>query len=471
MTGRTDGMYSLLRGPVRQSMNKHNLFNLYKARLRDNQPTLFKQKWSAKQKTRAYHGEQVNEKQWNNVFEQKLEGVAQLRPSSTRNLATPITLQTFAPLEKRLDVCVYRAMFASSARQAHSFVVNGHVKVNGIPIRHPNYTLKPGDVFSVDPEKVLEALGRKKPSLKEAYKVDKTQVIKWQKFVNQAQKNPREVYLQQKKKHDQQLARYQNLYVPEAGQASKTDGEKRLQGMQDFNLKQMKQIQNNTTRKSLLEDIYRSAKKADEVSAATFVSQFGDGALSEKAFNVYEQLAKNNTMELSDEEIVKEFDKILPRREEGKPVGEFYDDARAKKLRQLLSELNTAYLEKIRKDFSEKPLDQDQIVDIWVKSLKKHPLVPAFSEVEEKGDYYLNLPWQHGVFGRLNESQPYFTPWRPRQFIAPFAVLPKHIEVSFPTCHAVYLRDPVARPGESEVISPFDENLHERAYMYYVKRG
>lgn len=38
---------------------------------------------------------------------------------------------TYAPIERRLDMAVWRAMFASSARQARQFVIHGMVKVNG----------------------------------------------------------------------------------------------------------------------------------------------------------------------------------------------------------------------------------------------------------------------------------------------------------------------------------------------------
>ncbi|GME68303.1 unnamed protein product [Ambrosiozyma monospora] len=75
------------------------------------------------------------------------------------------------------------------------------------------------------------------------------------------------------------------------------------------------------------------------------------------------------------------------------------------------------------------------------------------------------------MYGLKDPSKSYFTPWRLKPFVAPLAVLPKYMEISFKTCHAVFLRDPVARPGESEVITPFDESVFERAFMYYQKRG
>jgi ribosomal protein S4 len=44
---------------------------------------------------------------------------------------TPYMHMTYFPTERRLDTAVWRALFASSARQARQFVVHGSVKVNG----------------------------------------------------------------------------------------------------------------------------------------------------------------------------------------------------------------------------------------------------------------------------------------------------------------------------------------------------
>jgi ribosomal protein S4 len=117
--------------------------------------TFFQQKWSAKAVSRAYHGEQVREGQWKRMFSRRIESVI---PMNTADLAvddgslvsagrgsglskeekskfptrqTPYTNMTFAPLERRLDVAIFRAMFASSARQARQFVIHGAVTVNG----------------------------------------------------------------------------------------------------------------------------------------------------------------------------------------------------------------------------------------------------------------------------------------------------------------------------------------------------
>ena len=63
---------------------------------------------------------------------------ADVRPG-TRNLGskarTPYEQMTFFPMERRLDVAIFRALFASSTRQARQFVVHGFVKVNGKKVR------------------------------------------------------------------------------------------------------------------------------------------------------------------------------------------------------------------------------------------------------------------------------------------------------------------------------------------------
>ena len=111
--------------------------------------------------SRSYHGEQIREKQWVRMFDRRIRSVI---PMDARYLASndgslesagrgsgldtrdsgrtgrnrgdkkkevPYMQMTYAPLERRLDTAVFRAMFASSSRQARQFVIHGAVKVNG----------------------------------------------------------------------------------------------------------------------------------------------------------------------------------------------------------------------------------------------------------------------------------------------------------------------------------------------------
>ena len=70
----------------------------------------------------------------------------------------------------------------------------------------------------------------------------------------------------------------------------------------------------------------------------------------------------------------------------------------------------------------------------------------------------------------LDLKKPYLTPWRPRDFLSPFAFIPRYLEVNFNICHAVYLRHPVARPGASEVPSPFGPDTHQLAFHWFLRR-
>jgi ribosomal protein S4 len=108
----------------------------------------------SKSLARNYHGEHVREKQWLRMFDRRLRSVIPMNAEylamndgslesagrgsglekegkQRTNQAVPYMQMTFAPLERRLDTAIFRAMFASSARQARQFVVHGAVKVNG----------------------------------------------------------------------------------------------------------------------------------------------------------------------------------------------------------------------------------------------------------------------------------------------------------------------------------------------------
>ncbi|BFZ61451.1 hypothetical protein YB2330_002517 [Saitoella coloradoensis] len=59
--------------------------------------------------------------------------------------------------------------------------------------------------------------------------------------------------------------------------------------------------------------------------------------------------------------------------------------------------------------------------------------------------------------------------FRIRPYFAPFAFIPTYLEVSQASCSAIYLRDPIASPGISEVPSPFPQPIQALAYRWYVR--
>lgn len=132
--------------------------------------TLFQQRWLAKRLTRGYHGDhigQTNFERWylpsslpsiNAAASNSASGAAAgssrrptginqfvegrmraggrtdaLRDEKRKEVAAraPVGTMMFREVERRIDVLVFRALFATSVWQARAFVVQGHVKLNG----------------------------------------------------------------------------------------------------------------------------------------------------------------------------------------------------------------------------------------------------------------------------------------------------------------------------------------------------
>lgn len=70
----------------------------------------------------------------------------------------------------------------------------------------------------------------------------------------------------------------------------------------------------------------------------------------------------------------------------------------------------------------------------------------------------------------IDNTKSYATPWRPRDYMSAFAFIPRYLEVNQNICAAVYLRHPVARPGSAEVPTPFGESIATPAYGWYLRR-
>lgn len=70
----------------------------------------------------------------------------------------------------------------------------------------------------------------------------------------------------------------------------------------------------------------------------------------------------------------------------------------------------------------------------------------------------------------VDETKPYLTPWRPRKYLSPFAFIPRYLEVNQNICAAVYLRHPVARRGLAEVPTPFPYETSQLAFNWYLRR-
>lgn len=72
----------------------------------------------------------MTERQWQGIFNPRLSSVAN-RFNDQKAVDIPAAMDLYAPIERRLDVAMFRSFFASSPKQAREFVARGHVKVNG----------------------------------------------------------------------------------------------------------------------------------------------------------------------------------------------------------------------------------------------------------------------------------------------------------------------------------------------------
>ncbi|KAF1938699.1 alpha-L RNA-binding motif-containing protein [Clathrospora elynae] len=189
--------HSLKKLNVRQNWSRWSLYSLSQLKAPNvTTRTYFQQKWTAKASTRAYHGEHIREKKWKHMFKRNLPAVVAMdhrylaRHDGSEQAAgrgmgadtqektrtppmTPYMQMAYYPLERRLDTAIFRALFASSVRQARQFVVHGLVKVNGKKMPYPGYALNPGDMFQVEPSSVMFATGAPKSRSSTARRVTK----------------------------------------------------------------------------------------------------------------------------------------------------------------------------------------------------------------------------------------------------------------------------------------------------------
>ncbi|KAI7849925.1 hypothetical protein BDC45DRAFT_447776 [Circinella umbellata] len=142
------------------SWNKYNLYNIANKRLQDTTKlTLYQQKWIGKRETRAYHGDEITERQFKaKFFNPKLPTV---NNGSSQQAHPPVPVLTFAELERRLDFIVFRSNFCPSIYAARQLCVHGKVKVNGKKLAFPSHKVKDGDVISVDPNAIQMLKGEK----------------------------------------------------------------------------------------------------------------------------------------------------------------------------------------------------------------------------------------------------------------------------------------------------------------------
>ncbi|KOS21635.1 37S ribosomal protein NAM9 [Escovopsis weberi] len=498
--------FSLSRPKLRQSWNKYNLYNLSRQVGREPQirgtPTFFQQKWAAKAKTRAYHGEHIPEKKWVRLFSRRLLSAVDMPPeylaahdgseqaagrgsglttsditaesfskapalsteertkrratfgdvnkllSEPFHKMTPYMQMTFAPLERRLDTAVFRALFASSVRQARQFVIHGAVKVNG-------KKLNPGDMFQVDVEKVLYGTGEQKPA----------QGNKRLRENLDARKKKAELAYQNALKRDGERAAAEKTA---SGEETSAEAEGTEEGSVSEEIRVLSPEEqwklNNRALKLLLKDVRGILKNSSKELSAREKKQLRLFKADAKRFlshPEHSQAGANELIEelqkqMKDHEILGEkLGKLTlaadPATEE-EPAAEAASEAetpqhnREREIEKGLEGLSSEQKAKAKQIMGDVVLSKEEMRELG-RILRRDEENP------------------------VDDSKPYATPWRPRPYMSAFAFIPRYLEVNPKICAAVYLRHPVARKGMAEVPTPFSYLTSQLTHNWYLERG
>ncbi|RDW69097.1 mitochondrial 37S ribosomal uS4m domain-containing protein [Aspergillus mulundensis] len=442
----------LSRPKIRQSWSKYNLYNLNRTRNPSTQGrTFFQQKWTAKAMARAYHGEQVRESQWTRMFSRRMRSVVPMNPwkmaqddgsgsaagrgsglepiepptvyDSTRT-KVPYTNMAFAPLERRLDVAIFRALFASSARQARQFVLHGAVTVNGKKMRFPGYLLNPGDMFQVDPERVMFATGAPKDKFER-----------------------REGRVERKKAAE--AAKAEEAKEEGEGEEAKEKEEAETKDAKDDKFDPRGTLKRLLSRaKNIMadgKDVLPAKRKQDlrgfQKAVRRVMSKNSDAASS-----------MTDNLETQFSELLK---LLKATKIQSKEVKEDKGTAKSAEASAEASGEDAKPTEALTQAFRRAAENPEADVDT--------------SELTEEELDVLKRALVQMRDNPIDHTKPYATPWRPRPYMSAFAFIPRYLEVNQNICAAVYLRHPVARPGLSEVPTPFGEVV-STAYIYTTLR-
>ena len=74
----------------------------------------------------------------------------------------------------------------------------------------------------------------------------------------------------------------------------------------------------------------------------------------------------------------------------------------------------------------------------------------------EEASSSTSLSGLNKILSKPDSAGKALTPFNLPDYASPFLFVPAYIEVSFQTCSAIYVRHPTARPGYSEIPTPFD---------------
>lgn len=279
-------------------------------------------------------------------------------------------------------------------------------------MRHPSYLLNPGDLFQVDPERVMFATG----ATKTKFERREARQLKQKDEEAEAESEAKEAAAETK---------------PEAEKEDSRETLKALMAQAKTVMSEDKEVL-PAKRKQELRGFQKAVRRILSRSTSTILTdnleaQFSELTLMLNAKRAEKKPAKKAKQQSEPEESLS-----------GADLSEETEVASDK-----LSEAFQAAAEGADVDASELTDDEFNILKRALTQMRDNP---------------------------IDNSKPYATPWRPRDYMSAFAFIPRYLEVNQNICAAVYLRHPVARPGSAEVPTPFGESISTPAYGWYLKR-
>lgn len=458
--------------------------------------TIFQQKWTSKALTRGYHGEHINEKKWKLLFSRRLQSVTSFNPrymakfdgseqaagrgrglkldpekaktmslrerfnpengtNQATDMRTPYMQMTYAPMERRLDTAIFRAMFASSTRQARQFVIHGNVTVNGQKMKYPSYMLNPGDMFQVNMDRVLYATGmpkRRDPNAKTPEQIAERKEKEhgqMAQYEEDALRVKRTLELRQIFKD----AKLNKATEEEAHEAVK----KAVQAKADAGPEQQVEAEAMTQ----LLDSYQKPMQFSPFTKANFTARswasptsdwytlYGSKVLSIAARNALNAIEKKNG-----QRVHAHLARLLSRAND-LAVNKAHSLPQTASLSQRMADMMNKLKLTYDHGFSKTKSKDPERVKFMLSDAEVNKLT-QLAQNQDKNAY--------------DPSKPYATPWRPRPYMKAFAVIPRYLEVNHNICAAVYVRHPVARPGMAEIPTPFPPEISQMAFNWYLRR-
>ncbi|KAL1879839.1 hypothetical protein Daus18300_001677 [Diaporthe australafricana] len=366
---------------------------------------------------------------------------------------TPYMNMAYAPLERRIDVAIFRALFASSTRQARQFVVHGAVKVNGQVMTHPSYLLNPGDMFQINPEFVLLATGKKKPP-----------------------PPPEGSQKSRKAAASSEEAPAEEGAEGEEASAEGEDGADEAAAEEDptdLDAFEARLAKNEASKGGVTPTEAQSNAPGNIPRVLRFLSKQAKGILEQQKgdLKVKKKRKFRNFIKMSRAALAKA----------GRVGGEeevSSDKTVMEEVNAMLRELAIADPTVAQKAEASGAFTAEEVAKVTEGTQKDEQEDKKRSAAKGTADYVMSGEEVSRMNRLLKEweenpedlSKPYLTPWEPRRFMSAFAFIPRYLEVNQNICAAVYLRHPVARQKYAEVPTPFPMHVNQLAFNWYLRR-